>query len=68
MLSPEVENELINVPDYEIEKTNNNLVFLKASLCFIATGVGGVSIALDALNLQRLDLEGDTPADLSRFV
>ena len=67
-LSGEIENELVSVEDYEEEKTRYNLTFLKASIRFIATGAGGVSIALDALNLQRMDLEGDTPKDLAKFV
>ena len=51
-LSPEIENELVNVDDYEGEKARLNLILLKAAIRFIATGAGGVSIALDALNLQ----------------
>ena len=67
-ISTEIENELVNVEDYEEEKARYNLTFLKAAIRFIATGAGGVSIALDALNLQRMDLEGDTPKDLAKFV
>ena len=67
-LSSEIENELVSVEDYEEEKARYNLTFLKTSIRFIATGAGGVSIALDALNLQRMDLEGDTPKDLAKFV
>ena len=66
-LSPEIENEL-DVEDYEEEKARMNLTFLKAAIRFIATGAGGVSIALDALNLQRMDLDGESPADLAKFV
>jgi Zinc knuckle len=67
-LSPEIENELVNVEDYEEERARMNLTFLKTSIRFIATGAGGVSIALDALNLQRMDLDGDSPGDLAKFV
>ena len=67
-LSPEIENELVNVEDYEEEKARMNLTFLKTAIRFIATGAGGVSIALDALNLQRMDLDGESPADLAKFV
>ena len=67
-LSPDIENELVSVEDYEEEKARMNLTFLKNTIRFIATGAGGVSIALDALNLQRMDLDGDTPGDLAKFV
>ena len=67
-LSAEIENELVNVEDYEEEKARYNITFLKTAIRFIATGAGGVSIALDALNLQRMELEGDTPKDLAKFV
>ena len=67
-LGKDIENELVNVADYEARRTANDLAFLKTSIRFIATGAGGVSIALDALNLQREKIAGNRPEDLSDYI
>ena len=67
-LGKDIENELVSVANYEEERAANNLVFIKNAVRFIATGAGGVSIALDALNLQREKIAGNRPEDLSDYI